>query len=54
MTFAFFIIFYFIRYGYYLLETCSFLKRDRKKMDRGRGSGEELGGVKRWKIVNNI
>jgi hypothetical protein len=39
-----FIIFYFVRFGCYLLEACSFLMRDRKGLDlEGRGGWEDLG-----------
>lgn len=40
------IVFYYIMFGCYLIEACSFTMRDRKEADLGRrGSGEELGRV---------
>jgi hypothetical protein len=40
------IIVYFVVFGCYFSDACSFLMRDRKGMDpEGRGGREELGGV---------
>ena len=39
------LIFYFIMFGFYLLEVCSFLISDRKGVDAEKRSGEELGEV---------
>lgn len=40
-----FIISYFAMFGCYLLETCSFLRRNSRGVDpKGRGNGKELGG----------
>lgn len=42
------IIFDFDIFGYYLLEACSFLIRDIRRVDmKGMGDGEELGGGER-------
>lgn len=39
-----FVICYFVMFCYFLLEACSFLKRNRKQVDLdGRGGGEEIG-----------
>jgi hypothetical protein len=39
-------------FGYYFLEACSFLRRDRKGVGlEGRRSGEELGGVERGETI---
>jgi hypothetical protein len=40
------ILFYFVMFCCYLLEACSFLRRDRKEVDLdGRRGREELGGI---------
>lgn len=37
-------MFYFVMFGFYLLEACSFLKRDRKGLGpEGKGGREDLG-----------
>lgn len=47
---------YCVMYGCHLSETCSFLMRDRKKVDLEgkRGGGEGLGGMKGGEIVIKI
>jgi len=47
--------FYFVIFGYYVLEACSFLMRDRKEVDlKEREYGKELGGVERGDTVTKI
>jgi hypothetical protein len=50
--FLYFIIFYFVLFCCYFLETCSFLIRDTKGLDMyGRGGGEGLGEVREEETV---
>jgi hypothetical protein len=45
-------MFYFVVFCFYLLETCSFLMRERKGVEpKVKGGREQLGGLKRGKIV---
>lgn len=49
------IIFYFVRFGCYLLETCSHLRRHRRSVDpEGRGDGKELRGGEGGKTIIRI
>ena len=49
------LIFYFVIFGCYLLEACSFLMRHKKEMDLdGRGGGEEIGKVEGGETIIRI
>lgn len=53
--FLFYLIFYFVTLGWYLLEVCSFLMKHRKEVDlHWRGCRKELWGVERGMTVIRI
>ena len=55
LKFLLHLIFYFVIFGCYLLEACSFLMRDRKGVDlEGRRGGEDLGRVEGEETIIRI